>query len=118
MHRSTYRKRENLIQNLNQRTPSIVEYQTGRTTYIMMKICTGDLWEDQFLSMKIITFLDKTLLIKIVVTENVKVINSTLFKKSLAYFYPCRSVSKTSPLLCPFTLPQQGRNLRDQENSQ
>jgi len=37
MHRSTYRKRENLIQNLNQRTPSIVEYQTGRTTYIMMK---------------------------------------------------------------------------------
>jgi len=37
MHRSTYRKRENLIQNLNQRTPSIVEYQAGRTTYIMMK---------------------------------------------------------------------------------
>jgi len=37
MHRSTYRKRGNLIQNLNQRTPSIVEYQTGRNTYIMMK---------------------------------------------------------------------------------
>jgi transcriptional regulator of NAD metabolism len=37
MHRSTYRKRENLIQNLNQRTLSIVEYQTGRTTYMMMK---------------------------------------------------------------------------------
>jgi archaellum biogenesis protein FlaJ (TadC family) len=37
MHRSTYRKIENLIQNLNQRTPSIVEYQAGRTTYIMMK---------------------------------------------------------------------------------
>jgi hypothetical protein len=34
---STYRKRENLIQNLNQRTLSIVEYQTGRTTYMMMK---------------------------------------------------------------------------------
>jgi hypothetical protein len=38
MHRSTYRKRENLIQNLNLRTPSIIEYQTGRTTYMMMKI--------------------------------------------------------------------------------
>jgi hypothetical protein len=38
MHRSTYRKRENLIQNLNQRTPSIFEYQTGRTTYMMWKI--------------------------------------------------------------------------------
>jgi hypothetical protein len=37
MHRSTYRKRENLIQYLNQRTPSIVEYQTGRTTCMMMK---------------------------------------------------------------------------------
>jgi hypothetical protein len=37
MHRSTYRKRENLIQNLNQRTPSIVEYHTGRATYIMIK---------------------------------------------------------------------------------
>jgi hypothetical protein len=23
-------------------TPSIVEYQTGRTTYMMMKICTGN----------------------------------------------------------------------------
>jgi len=42
-------------------------------------------------------------------------------QKSLAYFYPCRyhlSVSKTSPLLCPFSLSQQGCNLRDQENSQ
>jgi hypothetical protein len=38
MHRSTYRKRENLIQNLNQRTPSTIGYQTGRATYIMMKI--------------------------------------------------------------------------------
>jgi hypothetical protein len=38
MHSSTYRKRENLIKNLNQRTPSIIEYQTGRTTYMMMKI--------------------------------------------------------------------------------
>jgi len=37
MHRSTYRKRENLIQNLNQRTPSIIEYQTSRATYMMMK---------------------------------------------------------------------------------
>jgi len=26
-----------LIQNLNQRTPSIVEYQAGRTTYRMIK---------------------------------------------------------------------------------
>jgi hypothetical protein len=34
---STYRKRENLIQNLNQRTPSIIEYQTVRATYMMMK---------------------------------------------------------------------------------
>jgi len=38
MHRSTYRKRENPIQNLNQKTPSIIKYQTGRTTYMMMKI--------------------------------------------------------------------------------
>jgi hypothetical protein len=37
MHRSTYRKRENLIQNLNQRTPSIFEYQTSRATYRMKK---------------------------------------------------------------------------------
>jgi len=37
MHRSTYRKRGNPIQNLNQRTSSIAEYQTGRNTYIMMK---------------------------------------------------------------------------------
>jgi hypothetical protein len=38
MHRSTYRKRENLIQNPNQRAPSIIEYQAGRTTYMMMEI--------------------------------------------------------------------------------
>jgi hypothetical protein len=31
MHRSTYR------QNLNQRTPSIIGYQTSRATYMMMK---------------------------------------------------------------------------------
>jgi hypothetical protein len=37
MHRSTYRKRENLIQILNQRTPSIVEYEIDRATYMMMK---------------------------------------------------------------------------------
>jgi hypothetical protein len=37
MHRSTYRKRENLIQNFNQRTPSIIECQTSRATYMMMK---------------------------------------------------------------------------------
>jgi hypothetical protein len=38
MHRSTYRKRENLILNLNQRTPSAIGYQAGRVTYIMWKI--------------------------------------------------------------------------------
>jgi len=36
MHRSTFRKRENLIQNLNWRTPSIIEYQTSRATYMMV----------------------------------------------------------------------------------
>jgi hypothetical protein len=38
MHRSTYRKRENLIQNLNQRTPSTIGYQAGRDTYMMWRI--------------------------------------------------------------------------------
>jgi hypothetical protein len=38
MHKSTYRKRENLILNLNQRTPSTIGYQTGRITYMMLKI--------------------------------------------------------------------------------
>jgi hypothetical protein len=38
MHKSTFRKRENLIQNLNKRTPSITGYQTGRTTYMVVKI--------------------------------------------------------------------------------
>jgi hypothetical protein len=38
MHRSTYRKRENLILNLNQRTPRASGYQAGRVTYIMWKI--------------------------------------------------------------------------------
>jgi hypothetical protein len=38
MHRSTYRKRENSILNLNQRTPSTFEYQAGRVTYMMWKI--------------------------------------------------------------------------------
>jgi hypothetical protein len=37
MHRNTYRKRENPMQNLNWRTPSIIEYQTSRATYIMIK---------------------------------------------------------------------------------
>jgi hypothetical protein len=75
MHRSTYRKRENLIQNLNQRTPSIIEYQTGRTTYMMMKVLYWEVygktnscqWK---LDRKIITFLVKTLLIKIVITRH------------------------------------------------
>jgi hypothetical protein len=37
-HRSTYRKRENSILNLNQRTPSIFGNQAGRDTYMMWKI--------------------------------------------------------------------------------
>jgi hypothetical protein len=37
MHRSIYRRRENLIQNFHQRTPSIIEYQTSKATYMMMK---------------------------------------------------------------------------------
>jgi hypothetical protein len=37
MHRNTYRKRENLILNLNQRTPSTIGYQAGRITYMMWK---------------------------------------------------------------------------------
>jgi hypothetical protein len=37
MHRSTYRRRENPIQNLNWRTPSIIECQTSRATYMMIK---------------------------------------------------------------------------------
>jgi hypothetical protein len=38
MHRSTYRKGENPILNLNQRTPSTIGYQAGRVTYMMWKI--------------------------------------------------------------------------------
>jgi len=38
MHRNTYRKGENLILNLNQRTPSTIGYQAGRVTYMIQKI--------------------------------------------------------------------------------
>jgi hypothetical protein len=38
MHRDTYRKVENLMLNLNQRTPSAFGYQAGRDTYMMWKI--------------------------------------------------------------------------------
>jgi hypothetical protein len=38
MHRDTYTKGENLILNLNQRTPSTIGYQAGRDTYMMWKI--------------------------------------------------------------------------------
>jgi hypothetical protein len=38
MHRDTYTKGENLILNLNQRTPSTFGYQAGRDTYMMWKI--------------------------------------------------------------------------------
>jgi hypothetical protein len=31
-------KKENPILNLNQRTPSTIEYQAGRVTYMMLKI--------------------------------------------------------------------------------
>jgi hypothetical protein len=48
------------------------------------------------------------MLIKIVFEQKRKSYKQHFDKKSLAYFYPCRfqqSVSKTSPLLCPFSLP-------------
>jgi hypothetical protein len=38
MHRNTYRKGENLILNLNQRTPSTFGYQTGKVTYMIWNI--------------------------------------------------------------------------------
>jgi hypothetical protein len=80
MHRSTYKKRENLILNLNQRTPSTIGYQTGRGTYMMWKNPVPEDHEkttscQRKLDRKIITFSHQTLLIKIFVTENIKVIN-------------------------------------------
>jgi len=38
MHRNTYRKRENLILDPIQRTPSTFGYQAGRDTYMMRRI--------------------------------------------------------------------------------
>jgi len=69
---------------------------------------------------KNITFSPTYQLIKIVVTENVKVINKHFNQKSVAYFYPCRfqqSVSKISPLLCPISLPNRVATSGSRESS-
>jgi len=124
MHRNTYRKRENLILNLNQRTPSTIGYQTGRGTYMMWKNPVPEDHEkttscQRKLDRKIITFSHQTLLIKIVVRKCKKSYKQHFATQVTSLIYPCyyqQIVSKISPLLCPFSLPRQGCNLRDQEN--
>jgi hypothetical protein len=52
MHRNTYRKRENLILDPNQRTPGTFGYQAGRDTYMMMRIlmisCQGKIRQENY----------------------------------------------------------------------
>jgi hypothetical protein len=66
-HKSTYRKRENLILNLNQRTPSTFGYQTveNRVPEVHEKTTSCQ----RKLDRKIITFSRQTLLIKLVVRK-------------------------------------------------
>jgi hypothetical protein len=53
MHRNTYRRRENLILDANQRTPSTFGYQAGRDTYMKRRILYQRIMRRPFLSRKI-----------------------------------------------------------------
>ena len=120
-HMDTYRKGRTSYKPQLENNKYIL-YQTSRSTYTT---CTGESWEHHLLSRKNrqenYHFFSNLSAHKNSRYKNVKVINKHFIQKSLAYFYPCRfqqSVSKTSPLLCPISLPNRIAPSGSRESSQ